>query len=105
MEQKASAVGTIVGNLIGIVLLLSVAMIFDINSLKEYGWFVGSLHGVWAPGNWILSWFNDSVIMKAPIHTNAYNIWWWTGLLCGIWIWIKSILAIIASIRVLTYDR
>ena len=44
MEEKAKALGTNIGILFGTVICFLVAWIFDINPLKEYGWFMGSLN-------------------------------------------------------------
>ncbi len=99
MEQKANAVGFLFGNLFALGIAFALAAIFDINSAKEYGWFMGSLHGAWLPANWILSWFNDSVLLKAPLHTNAYTTWWWIGVVVGCWSWLKVVLQIIITFR------
>ena len=95
IQQKAS----VISNLFVIGLVFALALIFDINPAKEYGWFLGSLHGAWIPANWILSLFNDSVLLKAPLHTNAYNTWWWIGVVMGVWSWIRIVLQLIASFR------
>lgn len=99
LEQKANAVGVLIGNLFVIGLVFALASIFDINSAKEYGWFMGGLHGAWIPANWILSLFNDSVLLKAPLHTNAYNTWWWIGVVIGVWSWIRIALQVIVAFR------
>ena len=99
MQQKANAVGVVIGNLFVIGLVFALVLIFDINPAKEYGWFMGSLHGAWIPANWILSLFNDSVLLKAPLHTNAYNTWWWIGVVIGVWSWIRFVLQIIITLR------
>lgn len=101
MKTKAEAVGAIIGILLTIGLVFGLAVIFDINPAKEYGWFAGGFHGCWLPANWIMSWFSDSVLLKAPLHTTAYNVWWWIGVVIGVWSWIKMILMIIANARVL----
>lgn len=51
--------------------------IFSIDPTKEYGWFGGMFHGAWVIGNWILSLFMDDHLVKAPLHTTAYNVFWW----------------------------
>ena len=72
-----------------------------INPEKEYGWFMGNLHGAWSLHNWILSCFNGDILVKAPLHTSAYNIWWWIGLVFSVYSWIKSLLLIIINIRII----
>ena len=42
---------------------------------------------------------NGSVLLKAPLHTNAYNTWWWIGLVIGCWSWLKIVLQIISAFR------
>lgn len=101
MKTKAETVGAIIGTLLVIGLYFVLAAIFDINPAKEYGWFAGGFHGGWAPAYWIMSWFSDSLLVKAPLHTTAYNVWWWIGVISAGWLWIKMLLNIIASIRVL----
>lgn len=101
MKTKAEAVGSIIGALIGIGFWFGLAAIFDINPAKEYGWFAGIFHGFSLPTYWIMSWFSDSVLLKAPLHTTAYNVWWWIDVVFGVWWWIKMILIIIANARVL----
>lgn len=101
MKTKAEAVGSIIGILFGMGIGFVIAVIFDINPAKEYGWFAGFFHGCWLPINWIMSWFSDSVLIKAPLHTTAYNVWWWINAVFGVWFWIKMILMIIANARVL----
>lgn len=99
MQQKASAAGSVIGSLLVLGLVIVLALVFDINPAKEYGWFMGSLHGAWLPANWILSFFNESVLLKAPLHTNAYNTWWWIGVVCGVWGWIRTLLQVIIVFR------
>lgn len=63
------------------------AWILSINPLREYGWFLGSIHGALAPFNWVISWFAEGWYVKAPLHTTAYNVFWWIsfiGTLLGI---------------------
>lgn len=99
LEVKASAVGVIVGSLIGLGAGFLIACIFDINPLKEYGWIGGYFHGTWGVFNWIISWFNGDVFMKAPLHTNAYNAFWWIGFIFSVWLSVRSLLIIIANLR------
>ena len=98
---KAEAVGRILGICIVFGSLFLVVTIFDINPEKEYGWFMGNLHGVWSLHNWILSCFNGDILVKAPLHTSAYNIWWWIGLVLSVYTWIEFLLSIIINIRII----
>ena len=99
IETTGAAMGAIFGNLLVIGCVFVLAIIFDISPTKEYGWFAGGFHGVWAPAYWIMSWFSDNVLVKAPIHTTAYNIFWWVGVITGVWSWFKMLLSIILNAR------
>jgi len=101
MKTKTTSVVAIIINLLGIGVYFVLAAIFDINPAKEYGWFAGGAHGCWAPAYWIMSWFSDSLLVKAPLHTTAYSVWWWIGVITAGWIWIKTLLNIIACTRIL----
>lgn len=100
LTPKAKALSNYIGMIVGLATVFVLAIIFDIDSSKEYGWFLGFFHGGWAPANWIMSWFNDSILVKAPIHTNAYNVFWWIGLVIGALQWIKLLLATIGLIGI-----
>lgn len=99
LEQKATVAGQAIGYFIGMGFIIALALIFDINPTKEYGWFAGCLHGAWIPANWIISFFKEGTLLKAPLHTNAYNTWWWIGAVCGVWTWVKFALGLIGSFR------
>ena len=99
LNPKANALANIIGNFVGLGLVFVLAIIFDINPLKEYGWFGGLVHGGWSPANWIMSLFSDTILVKAPIYTNAYKVWWWIGLVLGVWQWVKILLTTIGYIR------
>ena len=101
IEIKSAAVGRILGICIAFGLFFLWVTIFDINPEKEYGWFMGSLHGFWSLHNWILSCFNGDILVKAPLHTSAYNIWWWIGLVLSVYTWIEFLLSIIINIRII----
>ena len=101
MQTRAEAIGGIIGGIGGLFVVFLSVIIFDINPSKEYGWFAGGFHGAWLPAYWVMSWFSDSVLLKAPVHTSAYNVFWWMGVLFGCWGWIKTILSIIANARLL----
>ena len=60
------------------------AWLLSIDPFKMYGWFMGIIHGALAPFNWILSWFCDIWFVKAPLHTTAYNVFWWISLVLTI---------------------
>lgn len=60
LTPEENAVAKFIGNFVGLGIVFIIAIIFDINPLKEYGWF-GGLCGGWAPWNWIMSWFSNSI--------------------------------------------
>ena len=101
VNQANNPKAALIGNLVAIGIMFVMAIIFDIEPQKEYGWFGGWYQGFWVPVNWIMSWFNDSILVKAPIHTNAYNVFWWFGLILGAWQWIKIILGSITCIKMM----
>ena len=63
--------------LIELALFFLIAWALSIEPLKEYGWFLGSVHGVLAPYNWVISLFSDTWFVQAPLHTTAYMVFWW----------------------------
>lgn len=98
MENKAEAIGTIVGSVLVIAVAFLLAWIFDINPLKEYGWLMGCFHGAWLIPNWIMSLFNDAVLTKALLHTSAYNVFYWIFLVINVWVWIRMIFTTLAAV-------
>lgn len=74
MSPRAKAINYVLSVLITSAVL---GAIFSIDPAKEYSWFAGLFHGAWVPGNWLLSLFMDDHLVKAPVHTTAYNIFWW----------------------------
>lgn len=82
-QQKFRDIGYLGGAVIGVALAFLLCWIFNIEGDKEYGWFAGSCHGSWIVYNWIRSWFFDGVFVKAPIHTSAYNFFWWVFAFLG----------------------
>lgn len=72
-----------------------IAWLFNIEASKEYGWFAGIWHGLWAPYNWIRSIFYSETYCKAPLHTIAYNIWWSIFLVVSILSIVESLFNII----------
>lgn len=81
------------------------ALIFNIDPMKEYGWFLANFHAAALPANWVFSLFNDSILLKAPIHTPAYNIFWWVGVSCIIWQLLMLLLALISLARVIVRNN
>ena len=101
-QQKSKDIGFLGGTVFGIALGLLVCWIFNIEGDKEYGWFAGAWHGVWMVYNWIRSLFFDGVFVKAPIHTSAYNIFWWFFAIWGTMFFFIMILRCVGIIRKLS---
>lgn len=45
-----------------------------------YSWYAGMAHGTSAIPNWFISLFTEGRLIKAPLCTAAYNVWWWISL-------------------------
>lgn len=80
---------TLLQLIVGIAICLGLSWLLEINPETEYGWFMGIVHGLLLVPNWVISLFDASWLMKAPLHTQMYNIDWWV---CGIinvlyWLW------------------
>lgn len=80
-----------------------VAWIFDIDPTKEYGWFAGGFDGAVFVPNYIISLFNSNWLTKAPIHTSAYNVFWWISTVTTVAGYgittIKAITALFSALR------
>lgn len=75
--------------IIGIAICLLAAWLLRIDPATDYGWFMGIVHGVLLVPDWIISLFDKTWLLKAPLHTQMYNICWW---ICGVlnviyWLW------------------
>ena len=80
---------TFIQLIIGVAICVAIAVLLRIDPQVEYGWFMGAVHGFLLVPNFIVSIFDGSWLIKAPIHTQMYNIDWWV---CGVldiiyWIW------------------
>ena len=80
---------TFIQLIIGVAICVAIAVLLRIDPGVEYGWFMGAVHGFLLVPNFIVSIFDGSWLIKAPIHTQMYNIDWWV---CGVldiiyWIW------------------
>ena len=79
----------------GIPILL--AWLLVINPDKEYGWFMGIVHGALAIPNWIISLFSEGWLMKATLFSSAYGVWWWIALCASIIEYFSSVIYIAKS--------
>ncbi|MFG6382051.1 MAG: hypothetical protein K1V87_08120 [Muribaculum sp.] len=73
-----------------LVIGLLLAWLLSINPVKEYGWFMGLIHGGLLVPNWIISWFDSSWLLSAPLHTTMYTVDWWIAAVLNVigWVWI-----------------
>ena len=94
-DEKAKAIGQFLGNIFGLVIAFFIAVWFTIDAGYEYGWF----HGAWVPFNWLRSLFDSAIHMKAPIHTSAYTVWWWIGMITSLVFMFNILIGSIAAIR------
>lgn len=98
-EEKIKDIGYIIGAIIGFALAFLLCWIFNIDAVKEYGWFAGWWHGAWMPINWIRSWFYDGIYVMAPNHTTGYVIFWWVFGILGILTYLSMVLGCIGRLR------
>lgn len=67
-----------------VAIFFGLALLFPIVADHFYGWFGGLFHGAFLIPNWIISWFADGHLLRAPLCSEAYNVWWLTGAVLGI---------------------
>ena len=73
-----------------------VAYFYDIKPDYEYTLGLGFfLHGPLVVWNWIISWFDADKLCKAPLHTDAYNFFWWFSAISAIVYFIIQAIALI----------
>jgi putative flippase GtrA len=74
----------IIFSLIGIGLAMLIPYyLCNIDPTIEAGWLRGLWHGSNFIGNFILSLFLEERLLKAPLHTTAYSIFWWIFTVCS----------------------
>ena len=98
-DEKAKAIGRFLGYIFGLVIAFFIAVWFTIDAGYKYGWFAGGFHGAWVPFNWLRSLFDGAIHMKAPIHTSAYTVWWWIGMITNLVFMFNILIGSIAAIR------
>ena len=74
----------IVSFIVEVAIFFGLAIFFPIVTDHFYGWFGGLFHGFLLVPNWIISWFADGHLLRAPLCSGAYNIWWSIGAVLGI---------------------
>ena len=88
--------GSITGSIIGVAITIGihfiVAYLLSIEPTKMYGWFSGWYQGFLVIPNYIISLIIDNHYVKAPLHTTAYNVFWWIFLITSLTTYIRLII-------------
>lgn len=90
--------GAFIKFLLVLAIWIFIAWLLEINPMHEYGWFMGLIHGTLFIPNWIISWFDPSWYMMAPVHTSAYTGFWWFATVCDVIGWGVSFIGSILSL-------
>lgn len=89
----------LMGICIGIALALMISFFLcNINPDIESGWLRGVWHGSNFVQNLILSFF-DGRLLKAPLHSTAYSVFWWMCSISSVIVWILVIFGWISNFR------
>lgn len=76
--------------IVSLVCWFVIAYFYNIKPDYEYTWWWAMLwHGPMMVYNWIISLFDADKLCKAPLHTTAYNVWWWLSSIGSV-IWFVS---------------
>ena len=76
-NNRAESKTQLISLIVVLIIMFVLAYLFSIEGGKEYGWFAGIFHGGWVVPNYIISLFVNNYYIKAPLHTAAYNVFWW----------------------------
>lgn len=98
-ETKINGIASVIGTLIGIGVSVGISALFLIDPLKEYGWWGGCWQGVLFVPHWILSWFKEDVLLRAPLRTTAYNIFFWMMLIWQMFWYFHLLVNSVRSLR------
>lgn len=71
-------IGKLYTLLVFIIVCFLSTVICDINPDVSYTWYSGIWHGLFVVPHWVVSWFSEETLLKAPIRTSGYTFWWWT---------------------------
>ena len=89
----------LMGICIGIVIALMISFFLcNIKPEIDSGWLRGLWHGGNFVQNLILSFF-DGRLLKAPVHSTAYNVFWWINCIGSCIIWLGTIISWIGNYR------
>lgn len=88
--MSTSSLKTLLQFILGVAISIGAALLLRIEPQETYGWFMGAVHGFLLVPNFLISLFDPSWIVKAPLHTSMYNFDWWVAGIFDIlyWIWI-----------------
>lgn len=98
-NSRIDNIAEVIGGLLGLATAVIIAYKFQIDPTKEYGWWGGCWHSCLFVPHWILSWFDNDILLRAVYRTTAYNIFFWPGVVLCILTWIKLILRSIRLLR------
>lgn len=85
--------------LFGTAIGLLVAFCLRIDPIREYGWWGGIWQGCIAIYHWILSLFDNRILVRAVHRTLCYDIWWWATLSANIIAWMLLLLRLIIPFK------
>ena len=89
---------TILQLLAGVAICFGLAWWLRIDPAQEYGWWMGIVHGLLLVPNWLISLFDSTWLVKAPLHTQMYNIDWWVCGILNIIYWLWAVIGAVISI-------
>lgn len=89
---------TLIQLIVGIAICIGAAFFLRINPEVDYSWLMGVVHGLLIVPNCIISIFDPSWLLKAPLHTSGYNTAWWIFSICDILYWIWAIVGAVIAI-------
>ena len=99
VNKKVFAFSYLMGICIGIALAFMLSFFLcDIHPEIESGWLRGFWHGGNLVQNLILSFF-DGRLLKAPLHSTAYSVFWWICSIGSVITWIMMIFGWIINLR------
>ena len=89
---------TILQLLAGVAICFGLAWWLRIDPAQEYGWWMGIVHGLLLVPNWLISLVDSTWLVKAPLHTQMYNIDWWVCGILNIIYWLWAVIGAVISI-------
>lgn len=99
INKKVFTFSFLMGICIGIAAALMISFFLcNINPCIESGWLRGLWHGSNFVQNLILKIF-DGRLLKAPLHSIAYSIFWWMCSIGSVIVWVVLIFGWITTFR------